>query len=160
MPLVTHVAMGCEFSQIFLNLRNTIGKKATGLIPLVNNLCFLGSYTAFRMVLFPLLIVIHFKSTEHYDLWNRGEQRSTTFGHQACWVLLLSFFILVYLLNVYWYTLIIRGLLKFIKGDPTAGGAAEEIEEDKKGSKLHDDAAADSGSSSSSTETEKREKTD
>lgn len=59
MPLVTHVAMICEGSQIFLNIRNTMGKNSKGLIPLLNNLCFVLFYTVFRIILFPWLMLIH-----------------------------------------------------------------------------------------------------
>ena len=72
MPHLTHTAMICELSQIFLNLRNVMGKGATGLIPLVNNLCFFTTYTLFRVTLFPWLIVAHFQSAKLYDLWNKN----------------------------------------------------------------------------------------
>lgn len=62
MTLTTHLAMLCECSQIFLNVRNTIGKQAKGMFPLLNNLSFIGSYTLLRIILFPWLIVMHFKA--------------------------------------------------------------------------------------------------
>ena len=76
--------------------------------------------------------MIHFKQAQYYDLWNtgkfkgiEGDKRSdvpTTLTHQVCWVILLSFFIIVYLLNLFWYSIILRGLIKLMKGDMTAGG--------------------------------------
>ena len=77
MPLLTHLAMICEVSQVFLNIRNTIGKESTGLFPLINNLVFFITYTLFRVVLFPWLIVCHFKSAKLYDLWNKNYKTGT-----------------------------------------------------------------------------------
>lgn len=100
-----------------------MGKEATGLIPLVNNLCFFVTYTIFRIVLFPWLIASHIQSGKLYDLWNKNipmdaspEQlaKKTTFTHQVCWITLVSFFFMVLLLNLFWYSLIIRGLIKII----------------------------------------------
>lgn len=72
MPQLTHVAMTCELSQIFLNIRNVMGKESTGLIPLVNNLLFFVTYTVFRIILFPWLIASHIQSGKLYNLWNKN----------------------------------------------------------------------------------------
>lgn len=143
MVLLTHIAMVCEFSQIFLNLRNTLGKHITGLIPLVNNLIFFATYTVLRVILFPWLILIHFKASKHYDVWNTGklgtlntadgsDRVPTSRVHQVCWIVVVSFFFGVYLLNLRWYTFIVRALIKVIKGDTTAGGKEEKIIGDKR----------------------------
>ena len=70
MPMLTHIAMTCELSQIFLNIRNVIGKEATGAFPLINTVFFFVSYTLLRVVLFPLLIALHYEGSKQYDLWN------------------------------------------------------------------------------------------
>lgn len=125
LPMLTHVCMICEFSQIFLNIRNTMGKAATGLLPLINNLCFVLSYTVFRMILFPWIIVTFFWHARTYDLWNTGEmpvgegqiKQVTPLTHQVSWVVIMFFFILVYILNLFWFSLILKGLIKLITGD-------------------------------------------
>ena len=128
MPMLTHVAMTCELSQIFLNIRNVIGKESTGLFPLINNLVFFFTYTLFRVILFPWLILAGYQSGKLYDLWNTNQPLEATSGdhqiikrtslfHQICWVTLLFFFVIVYILNLFWYSLIVRGVLKICKGD-------------------------------------------
>jgi hypothetical protein len=62
MPQGTHLTMVCEVSQVFLNIRNTLGKHSKGILPLLNNVMFFISYTIFRVVFFFILIVSHFKS--------------------------------------------------------------------------------------------------
>lgn len=76
MPMLTHVVMCCELSQLFMNMRGILGKKATGVIPLINNLGFVFSFTFCRAVLFPIIIYLHYKCTKYYDFWNEGKFRN------------------------------------------------------------------------------------
>lgn len=132
----SHICMLCEMSQIFLNLRNVLGKNATGLIPMINMALFLITYTLFRIVLFPALIVMHFRFTYYFDLWNTGKkieltnvpagtsqqaisQAQTSLTVQICWVILLGFFLLICALNLFWYKIILKGVYRIVTGAPT-----------------------------------------
>ena len=83
MPQGTHLTMVCEVSQVFLNVRNAyFGKHATGTMPLINNILFVVSYTIFRMMFFPILIISHFKAADQWDLWNTGKYSSLPPTHE------------------------------------------------------------------------------
>lgn len=131
----SHLCMLCEMSQIFLNLRNVLGKNAAGIIPMINMALFLLTYTLFRIVLFPSLIVMHFRFTYYFDLWNTGKKIQlqpvpggpnrpaprtlTPFSVQFNWVILLGFFLMICALNLFWYKLILKGVYKIVMGQPT-----------------------------------------
>jgi len=136
-PMQSHITMICEFSQIFLNIRNTIGKKSTGTLPLINNLCFFFAYTLFRVIMFPILLGVHFQQTKYYDLWNTGkftsiigdsrEDQFTPVMSQIGWILTLIFFTMVVCLNFFWYSIIMKGMIRLItKGDTTGGKSSNE----------------------------------
>ena len=92
--------------------------------------------------MFPVLTMSHFVSASHYDLWNTGKYSSlpidhelysshvSSRSHQCIWVIILSFFIVIMGLNLYWYKIIMRGALKLIAGDVT-GGADDDIGDGK-----------------------------
>lgn len=134
MAMQAHISMICEFSQIFLNLRNALGKNSAGALALINSVAFFAAYTLCRIVLFPLLIVIHFQETRYYDLWNTGAGASgvhaagsVSLRTQICWVLLLTFFLMICALNLFWYKLILRILYKTIRGGKkTSDGEVDE----------------------------------
>ena len=70
MPLLTHLVLISELSQIFLNIRNLIGKNDNSLFSIVNKVVFFISYTVLRVIGFPFLLYIHFYSMSLYDFWN------------------------------------------------------------------------------------------
>ena len=70
MPLLTHVALVCEISQIFLNIRNLIGKNDDSLISNINKILFFVSYSILRICGIPILLFIHIYSTNFYNFWN------------------------------------------------------------------------------------------
>ena len=62
--------MICELSQIFLNIRNILGKKNTSLISSINKILFFVSYTILRVIGFPYLLWIYFQTLNFYNFWN------------------------------------------------------------------------------------------
>lgn len=70
MPLLTHLVLISELSQIFLNIRNIIGKNDNSLIANINKIVFFISYTILRIIGFPILLYIHYYSMSLYDFWN------------------------------------------------------------------------------------------
>ena len=72
-PICFQVSMLCEWSMIFLNVRTFLGKKATGTLPLLNNICFFGSYTIFRVIMWPILAYHTYNSKTYYDFANETQ---------------------------------------------------------------------------------------
>jgi hypothetical protein len=62
--------MICELSQIFLNIRNILGKNNNSLIASINKVLFFVSYTFLRIIGFPYLIWVYYESTKLYSFWN------------------------------------------------------------------------------------------
>ena len=62
--------MICELSQIFLNIRNILGKKNSSLISSINKILFFVSYTILRVIGFPYLLWIYFQTLNFYNFWN------------------------------------------------------------------------------------------
>ena len=101
-------------------------------IPFFNNLMFTFAFTLIRVIGFPWMILIHLKHLDHYDLWNKGTYKDmkddirskhvTTKHHQIAYCTLLIFFIMVYLLNLFWFTFIVKGFMRLIGGDPGYDG--------------------------------------
>jgi len=109
MPKLFSVAMICEFSQIFMNLRNIMGKnKWKGQIATCNQVAFFLSYTMFRVMLFPMLIYSNVKCSYLYDYEN------TTILHKFAFWFNTLMFLGIYLLNLFWYNLIVKGLLLIV----------------------------------------------
>ena len=82
------------------------------------------------MILFPWIIVTFFWHARKYDLWNSepapadadsgSKQQRTPLTHQVSWIVIMFFFIIVYILNLFWYTLIIKRLCKVFTGGDTS----------------------------------------
>ena len=108
MPMECQLAMLAEGSNIFLNNRTILGKKNTSNLALINNVLFFVSYTVFRILYLPTLIREHLEVTSFYD-WDE-----TPVFHKVAWWSCLFNFSLVYILNLYWYSFIVNGLLTII----------------------------------------------
>lgn len=114
-PMHTHIVMICEFSQIFLNTRNIIGRDATGIFPLVNNVVFFITYTLLRIYLFVNVISGHIYSERYWDVFGwRGTGTNYTLTTKICFVAIASFFSLIILLNFFWYSIIVKGICKLL----------------------------------------------
>jgi len=62
LPATSQAVMLCEVSNIFLCIRDFLGKKAKGLTTNVNIGLFFITFTIFRMVFFPLVLNAHFNT--------------------------------------------------------------------------------------------------
>ena len=102
-PKLVVVTLLCEISGIFLMIRDVMGKNSwTGFWSHLNMGLFFVSYTLVRMVMFPFCIYSHIKLSTLYDFDNH-----TLFHRVSFWVTLILF-ICIYLLNVFWYSIILR----------------------------------------------------
>lgn len=94
---------------------------------MINSTCFFISYTLIRVIGFPWMIFIHIRSLDHYDLFNKGTFKNvpddvrskhvTTQRHQYAYFILLGFFIMVYFLNLFWYSFVIKGFFRMFTGN-------------------------------------------
>ena len=62
LPATSQSVMLCEVSNVFLCIRDFLGKKASGVAPQVNVGLFFISFTVFRMVFFPAVLNAHFNT--------------------------------------------------------------------------------------------------
>ena len=113
LPMLSQVVMICECSQIFLNVRTVIGREAKGIIASINSLCFVISYTLFRVIFFPLILYSHIIAINYYfDL------SKETFIRRMCHYIVWVVFFGVFILNCYWYQFVLRGILKMFETKP------------------------------------------
>ena len=97
---------------IFLNYRNMLGKNQwKGTLASINNVAFFISYTVFRVVLFGVLCYSHYATTLVYDF------AGTSFAHKVIWWFNLIAFVAIYMLNMFWYQFIVKGLIALFRKD-------------------------------------------
>lgn len=110
MPKLIVVVLLCEFSTIFLHIREMHGKyEWKGLVSNINSVVFFLTFTVVRPILFPLAILSHIKMGQ---LYNFSEM---SLKHKAIYWVDLLLFISLFALNLFWYLLILKGLVKLFK---------------------------------------------
>ena len=110
-PSAANVALTCELSTFFLNYRTMYSKEELNKpIPLVNQIVFFITFTLIRVMIFPILaymLVITIGTTWHVlPTWRKGTA-----------VILLMQFVLMFSLNMYWYSLVLKGLKKLLEAN-------------------------------------------
>ena len=98
-----------EISTVFLNLRDIFPKEDRNCFwAQVNQYTFFVSFTIMRMIILPYII-----QRTYVDIVQFWRHRSVTARCTSCFsfVMLMS----LYILNLYWYTLIIKGLIKLLR---------------------------------------------
>tara|TARA_B110000305_G_C19302526_1_gene569869 strand:- start:46 stop:429 length:384 start_codon:yes stop_codon:yes gene_type:complete len=102
-----------------------MGKKATGLASTVNIGLFFVTFTIFRMIFFPAVLIAHFQT-----IWyvREGSNKQTYFQNFA-WFFSGLIFSLVFLLNSYWYYFMLKRVQKMIS-PPIKGTDPGEIDYD------------------------------
>ena len=70
MSKLSQMAMICEISQIFLNIRNSLGKNSNSKLAFVNNIVFFLAFTVFRMLYFPFVLYGQIMMPFKYDFLN------------------------------------------------------------------------------------------
>ena len=108
-PLLAQACMLSEISGVFLSIRRFLGKNASGTFALVNNILFFLSYTIFRIVHFPFCLRNHLRSPYQHN-W----EGMTQFNYILHYLLAIAF-LGICLLNLFWYKLIVLGLIKLFK---------------------------------------------
>ena len=103
-PGIANLSVLSEFSTIFLNYRSMFNDH-TALLPQINQVCFFFAYTIFRMVLFPYGTYVMIMT--QYYAWNYSDDARRIYLSIA-----IIEYIMMFALNVYWYKLIIVGMLK------------------------------------------------
>lgn len=116
MPKLNVIVLLCELSTIFLHIRE-IKDKATwkGLFATLNTGIFFICYTMVRVVLFPFAIYAHFKLATLYEF------NKTSSFHQFTYWFTLVFFFLIYMLNMFWYKIILKSVIKMVFPKPSDG---------------------------------------
>ena len=126
MPGFSCMMLSVELSTIFINFRSLYDKKDFGLFfPQVCQVLFFLSFTGLRMIGIPYSIYMLFKSSQ--VTWPHLEA-----GRQFCWVSSISFFVGIYFLNIYWYTLILKGIAKLIGYDKTDKAVMDKTNSNEK----------------------------
>ena len=106
-----NMALLCEFSSIFLNNRAIMGKYLwKGFFSNLNAIIFFMSYILFRMLLFPLILYSCFKQNKFVSKYHWTPVMETIY-----WII-IAIFVFIWLLNVHWFKLLFRGLMKVING--------------------------------------------
>ena len=108
LPMTSQCSFLCEFSMFFLGIRTIMGKNATGGLAMVNQFLFFLSYTVFRIVMWPFLMVTMYKSRFTYDF-----SKESTF-HQVAYYGVFSLTIALYGLNWFWYQIILTNVGKVL----------------------------------------------
>lgn len=108
-PKLVIVCLLCEISGVFMHLREIKGKHTwRGLGYTINAICFFFSFTLVRIVMFPMIINSNIRMVSLYDF-----ETHSTFHKFAFWLIFVSF-ISIYLLNLFWYYLILRTVQKIL----------------------------------------------
>lgn len=120
LPGISVASLLCETSSIFLNYKDMFSKETRdSALAEINQLTFFVTYNIFRMALFPYLI--YGTAYDTYTTWNyRGnfQKGLAIYCNIQCTC--------VYLLNVYWYALIIKGLKRMLQGKGILAKASKE----------------------------------
>jgi hypothetical protein len=100
----------CEISTFFMNYRSMYSKEELGLpVPMFNQVLFFITFTAFRMVLFPYLTYLIVVSLT--TAWSYLDTPRKISG-----VISAMIFMAICILQIIWYRLIIKGVIKLLKG--------------------------------------------
>ena len=73
-----------------------------GNLALINNLIFFVLYTLLRAILFPMLMYADYKLTYFYKFET---------SHFISWWIIFILFVCIYFLNIFWYRIIVKGLI-------------------------------------------------
>ena len=109
-PNLGNIALTCEVSTMFLNYRSMYTKEELGKpVPMVNQLVFFFTFTIFRIISFPIIIVY-----ELYGIYMVFNQVNAL----RKFAIFVQFANLVWMLclNFMWYGLILKGLKKLLQG--------------------------------------------
>lgn len=130
MPNIYQAGMVSEISSIFFMIRTLKGKNDwKGPIATLNMLAFFLSYTVFRVMMFPILILSNVRLSYVYDF------SSSSTLHKVIFYINNSVFTGVYFLNLFWYYLIVKGFWATIKPKKEAGDKYQKVvEKDVEGS--------------------------
>jgi hypothetical protein len=97
-PKMVMVALLSEFSAIFMFIREIKGKTSwKGIYNTINTSLFCLTFTLTRVILFPFMIYSHSKLVQMYDFGNHS------LFHKASYWIIFVFFIMLYILNLFWY---------------------------------------------------------
>lgn len=107
-PGIGNLSLMCELSTFFMNYRSMFPKdQINEFVPQMHQLLFFIAFTVFRMCLFPFGIYLFFM-TWYYSFDYVDSQKHICLGIST------SLYIVMLILNIYWYQLILKGLLKML----------------------------------------------
>ena len=103
-PGIGNLTLCCEISTIFLNYRSMFTKdQLSEFLPMVNQVIFFIFYTIFRVCLFPY--GTYKMLMNMYYAWNKTSNVAL-----GMYIFMLTEYIAMFGLNLYWYKLILKGL--------------------------------------------------
>jgi hypothetical protein len=125
-PSVGNLACFCEISAIFLNYRSMWSKEEMNdTLPSINNTVFFLAYFVFRVIMFPFCfycLCINCLWTWHVQTWDR----------RIGGLISLVLYILVIILNFYWFALIIKGMKRMLQEKGILSkGTKDEVDDEK-----------------------------
>lgn len=120
-----NIGMLCEISSVFLNYRSMFSKEEmNNTFPMVNQLLFVLFFTFFRIILFPYIIFQCCKTLMFVWPVLSGWRQAAGVGSTT---LLFA----VTLLNLFWFSLIIKGLRKLLIEKGILKGSNNNGQEEK-----------------------------
>ena len=112
MPKLFLSSFICEITQPFFALREFKGKHEwKGPWSLLNNVTFFILFTFFRVLYFPLILVSHWECGYLFNF------ESQTGFQKFCYYFNMMSFIFMCLLQLVWYRIMVRGVIKLLRGD-------------------------------------------
>ena len=93
---------------MFLGYRTIMGKNAEGGLAMINQFMFFLSYTVFRIIMWPFLMITMYKSKSIYDFASQSQFHQV--GYYCIFVLTVS----LYGLNWFWYKIILINVGKVL----------------------------------------------
>ena len=108
LPSVGNAALLCEISTLFLNYRSMYSKEElNSTMPMINQILFFITFTVIRVFIFPFFAFMLFINA--YMAWDKFD-----FTRKIAATITVMQFIAMILLNLYWFTLILKGIKKLL----------------------------------------------
>ena len=118
-PSIANIALTCELSTFFLNYRSMYTKdELNNTIPLINQILFFITFTLIRIMIFPILSIMLFITA--YNTWDHLD-----FLKKITATITVLFFWAMLALNLYWYSLIVKGLKKLLIANGVLKGSSK-----------------------------------
>jgi hypothetical protein len=121
-PKVSQITLTCEISNFFITQRDIMGKHNwKGPVANLNMLLFFVTYTLSRVFLFPVIIVLAWTHMQRFEGLLKMD-----YLRLALTAANFILFFLIYLLNLFWYKIILKGVMNVASGKSVNEGQSKE----------------------------------